>query len=210
MRGLARCLPLCAALPALADTLVADVFVREDVIVDPAPAMFPVCHGFTCTLVTQVSLSSAQWFETSAPFEQAAADPAAERRQIAEAISRFEKVAGAMTGTAGDMAENQKGANWQGPMDCIDESTNTTTYLRILNRAGLLRRHRVEDRVTRGLFLFGMPHTTAVVKESTSGRRWAVDSWFYANGVPPVIVPLEVWRQARWRPGGSGDTVSAP
>ena len=45
-------------------------------------------------------------------------------------------------------------------MDCIDESTNSTTYLRILAGAGLLRWHRVEARVTRGFFIFGWPHTT--------------------------------------------------
>ena len=73
--------------------------------------------------------------------------------------------------------------------------------LRILVKTGLLRWHRVEDRVTRGFFLFGWPHTTAVVSDQTTGRKWAVDSWFFANGVPPVIVPLEQWQQVRWRPG---------
>ena len=81
-----------------------------------------------------------------------------------------------------------------GQLDCIDESTNTTTYLRLLDQAGLLRHHRVVERATRfGLFV-GMPHSTAVIEELDSGNRFAVDSWFHDNGQPPHIVRLEDWR----------------
>ena len=69
----------------------------------------------------------------------------------------------------------------------------------MLAKEGLLRWHRVEDRVTRGWFLLGWPHTTAVVSEVKTGARWVVDSWFFENGIPPVIVPLELWKTG-WRP----------
>jgi hypothetical protein len=179
----------------------ADVFVRDDIITDPAPSRFSVCHGFTCALVTEARLTDAQWFAISSVFERAADTPEQEREQIALAIARFETMVGPLTGTSGDLPENQvKGMDRAGQMDCIDESTNTTTYLRILAKAGLLSWHRVEDRITRGWFLFGWPHTTAVVRDRQSGRLWAVDSWFFANGQPPAIVPVDTWRQARWRP----------
>jgi hypothetical protein len=39
-----------------------------------------------------------------------------------------------------------------------------------------------------------MPHTTAVIEETASGDRYAVDSWFLDNGQPPYIARLEVWK----------------
>lgn len=195
-------LALLAEMPACAD-----VFVRPDIITDPVPQRFSVCHGFSCTQVSQVGMNDAQWLVITSVFERAAATAEDERAQIAQAIAKFETAAGVLAGTSGDLAENAvRGMDLSGQMDCIDESTNTTTYLRILEQAGLLRWHRVEDRVTRGWFLFGWPHTTAVVSDRKDGRRWAVDSWFFANGQPPAIVPLEVW-QGGWRPGRATETA---
>jgi hypothetical protein len=65
-----------------------------------------------------------------------------------------------------------------------------------------MRFHTVEDRATRGYFIFGYPHTTAVIKEKESGKQYAVDSWFFDNGKPPVIVPLETWKDG-WKPKDS-------
>ena len=38
-----------------------------------------------------------------------------------------------------------------------------------------------------------LPHNTAVIIEKISGDEFVVDSWFFDNGTPPVIVPLESW-----------------
>jgi hypothetical protein len=201
-----RCIVAGLALLAAGATE-ADVFVRSDIITDPAPGKFSVCHGFSCAQVTQVGLNDAQWFAVTSAFEHAAATPEEERAQIAQAIGKFETVVGVLTGTSGDLGENSvSGLDLSGQMDCIDESTNSTTYLRILATAGFLRWHRVEDRVTRGWFLFGWPHTTAVVSERENGKRWAIDSWFFANGHPPAIAPLEVWQRG-WRPGKATETA---
>jgi hypothetical protein len=190
-------LALCGAGAAHAET-----FVRADIVTDPTPGRFSVCHGGTCTIVSQVALNEAQWVRITAVFSPASSDAQDERARIAEAIARFEIIVGAITDTSDDRAENQFGKSWTSQMDCIDESTNTTTYLTMLAQAGLLRWHRVEDRVTRGWFLFGWPHTTAVVSEVKTGARWVVDSWFFENGKPPVIVPLELWKTG-WRPDKS-------
>ena len=192
----------CAGLVALgclgrAGWLCADVYVRDDIIVNPVPARFSVCHGRSCTLVTQVSLNDGQWRRIAGVFAVAAADPRQEREQIADAIASFETVVGELAGTADDRAENADGRDWTAQMDCIDESTNTSSYLKMLVGSGLLKWHRVEDRVTRGWFIFAWPHTTAVVRDTHTGKRWAVDSWFFANGERPVVVPL-----AQWRGGG--------
>lgn len=184
-----------------------DTFVRGDIVMEPAPDNFSVCHGGTCALVSQVRLDPAQWERIAAVFAAPAADAQEERARIAEAISRFEVIVGALTDTSDDRAENRHGADWRSQMDCIDESTNSTTYLRMLASAGLLRWHRVEARVTRGFFVFGWPHTTAVVSELNGGARWAVDSWFFENGKPPVIVPLDLWKTG-WRPAKRADETA--
>lgn len=178
-------------------------FVRDDIVLDPVPEHFSVCHGFTCALVSQLGLDAAEWASVVAVFAAPVTSAEEERSRIAEAIARFETIVGRHTGTSDDRAENQSGDDPAYQMDCIDESTNTTTYLKMLIAKGYVTRHRVEDPVTRGFLIFGWPHTTAVMREIASDVRWAVDSWFFENGRPPVIVPLEVWRQTRWRPEGA-------
>ena len=85
-----------------------------------------------------------------------------------------------MTGTSTDKGGNWAGWGLPGQMDCIDESTNTTIYLRMLQKDGLLRWHQAGDRATRWT-PFTWPHTTAVIEERDSLLRWAVDSWFLDN-----------------------------
>ena len=37
------------------------------------------------------------------------------------------------------------------------------------------------------------PHWTAVIQETKTGQRFAVDSWIYANGENPAVVEVEKW-----------------
>ncbi len=170
---------------------------------EPSPLHFEVCYQHTCKEVAEVSFTDAEWREIQGFFEPAPASAAEERERIALAVSRMEVMVGQKINTFDD-----KGGNLQGwmadsyQMDCVDESTNTTTYLTMMLREGLLKWHRVEDRKTRGfLFFGGWPHTTAVIKEKETAKEWVVDSWFYDNGVPPVIMPLQEWYKG-WKPPG--------
>ena len=36
-------------------------------------------------------------------------------------------------------------------------------------------------------------HTTAVIREKASGKRWSVDGWTRNNGEVPDIFPMEEW-----------------
>lgn len=177
-----------------------DTFVRDDILTDPDPAHFSVCHDHGCATVDQLALNEHEWRSIQRLFSRTASSPDQEREFIARAIARFETVVGKHTGTWNDKGGDLKGLGQDGQMDCIDESTNTTTYLRVLQGAGLLHWHTVEDRATRGWFLFGWPHTTAVIRDTRSGELYAVDSWFEDNGKPPHIVPLKQWKDG-WQPG---------
>ena len=178
----------------------ADTFLRDDLILQPTPEMLSVCHGNTCRLVAFVSLEQEQWRAIRELFDPPADSAETERGQIWVAIARMESFIGPKTGTGHDLGGVEHPfASGDDQMDCIDESTNTSLYITLFQNAGLLRFHQVDDRATRGYFFRGWPHTTAVMLEIETGKLWAVDSWFFDNGVPPAIVPLEEW-EAGWKP----------
>jgi hypothetical protein len=176
----------------------ADVFVRDDIVTDPDPAHFNICFGHGCTYLGWVKLSTEQWQQVRDVFAEPADSAAEERAQIAAAIALLERIVGPLTGTDGDKGGDWAGLGLRGQMDCIDESINTTIYLRMLQKDGLMRRHSVVDRATRWT-LISWPHTTAVIRERDSLERWAVDSWFLDNGEPPFVLPLETWSSG-WKP----------
>ena len=81
-----------------------------------------------------------------------------------------------------------------GQMDCIDVSTNTRSMLLHLQLLDLLRHHVVEGNVTRGAIVDGRYfHATSVIRETSSGQRFAVDGWYGAGGEEPQIKPLSQW-----------------
>lgn len=179
-----------------------EMTIEFDIVERPEPASFSVCYRHGCTGVTTINLGPGAWQKIVQIFAAPAASAATERARIAQAVALLERLVGPLSGTANDRGGNLAGM-WHGgnQMDCIDESTNTTTYLTLLQQAGLLAWHRVEGRSTRGFIIFGWPHTTAVISEIRSEKRWVVDSWFHDNGTPPEIVPLDEWK-AGWSPEG--------
>lgn len=195
------CLLLAGCL--LAATARADVFVRDDILTDPEPARMTICHGNGCLDLSPVGLTPGQWQQLMDAFHPLPAGAGAERQALRRAIALLERFVGEMTGTWQDKGGTFNGGG--GQMDCIDESINTSLYLTLLQKYGLMRQHRVEDRATRGWFIGGWPHTTAVIAElatgpgNARGRLWAVDSWFLDNGEPPFILPLELWKSG-WDP----------
>jgi len=193
---MSRPFPVATALISLALAACAGAPVPEP---PPTPRHIPVCWGFGCAQRAAVSLSDAEWQRVRAHFSPTARDAATERAQLARAVGELERVVGPRTGT-----ERDRGGTFVGPyegeqMDCIDESTNTTGYLRLFAAQHLLRWHTVGETATRGYLLFGWPHTTATIREEASGAEYAVDSWFFHNGADAVVVPLKQWR-AGWSP----------
>ena len=86
--------------------------------------------------------------------------------------------------------------------DCVDEATNTTSYLLVLQSNGLLKYHTVGIPMTKGDLLKATlqgdpvkywPHWTAVIQEKKTGQRFAVDSWIYVQGENPAVVEVEKW-----------------
>lgn len=138
-----------------------------------------------------VSLSTRQWRQVQVLFASARS-PAEERQHIRKAIALLEVQVGGITGTSRDLAKNVSGAGQPGQLDCIAESKNTTTYLRLLSSDGLLQWHTVEERELRNPWIVDL-HWAAVIRDKSTDQRYAVDSWFLDNGQPPYIQPLDQW-----------------
>ncbi|MEO1102544.1 MAG: hypothetical protein AAFW98_02240 [Pseudomonadota bacterium] len=151
-----------------------------------------VCHGFGCHFKSTVTFSR-QDLRTMRRIMGRPRTAKAERARIARLISWAEKRVAKEAGSAGDVGGlDLHNARKRGQMDCIDEATNTTSYLLIAQQNGLLRHHTVASPVARGFFLDGRyPHATAVIDAGETA--YAVDSWPNRNGVAPDIMPLETW-----------------
>ncbi|WP_462320127.1 hypothetical protein [Halochromatium sp.] len=103
---------------------------------------------------------------------------------------------------ANDLAINDFDAEAMGRMDCVDNSSNTTTYLEILRDIGALPGWKVSVPKVRNLFDITAVHWTAVLINLDSGRAWSVDSWYRPNGHLPMVMPLESWidEKKAWEP----------
>lgn len=168
----------------------------------PAPQnSFPVCYGYGCHTVQQISLSEQQWSSIETLFSPLADNAEIERQQIARAIAKMEQLIGVITDTQDDLPGTFEALfqNTSRQMDCVDEATNTTLYLKMFRQRGLLRFHREGPRINRGFFFNGWPHTSAVIKNSHTGEKFAVDAWFHKNGAEPEIVPVKLWYSG-WHP----------
>jgi hypothetical protein len=157
---------------------------------------FDVCTGGGCAEVRHVSFSDDEWQRITSIFMNArmVSNAEQERDQIALAIGVFESIVGSKTNTETDLAGTFGNSDYPGQLDCNDEAINSTTYMRLMRQNGLLKFHDIEDMRTRNFFFTGWPHSTAVIHETASGEKFAVDSWFYDNGFPATIVPFAVWK----------------
>lgn len=166
---------------------------------------FAWCLSFGCSDVqTNVRVTPAEWAEIAAFFD-GTRDAADERARIARAVSRFEQIAGAYTGTRID--EGGTGilpTRGIGQLDCYAEAGNTTTTLTMMAAAGLLKFHTVAAPELRGLGHGGGAvsiHATARIRENADGHLWAVDTWYYDNGGPTFVVDWQEWYDG-WAPEG--------
>ena len=178
-----------------------------------------VCFNYGCYAQADVSFSEAQLAEIKASLR--AADAAEEREHLARALGRLYAWAGAQSPIAADNGGNLADEAVYGRMDCIDHSLTTTRLLKMLEARGMLRYHQVEERVLRSRFLVFQHYAAQIVEYEVAPRaqmgeavnnplqavasdassadgargaaRFAVDSWFFDNGHPAVILPLANW-----------------
>jgi hypothetical protein len=161
----------------------------------PSLQAFEICQGGGCTRSDQLQLTPPEWDNVVQIFTPQAENTEQERQQIAQAIGMLEDITGTKIGTTADRAGTFGNSDYQHQQDCNDEAINSTTYMRLMQQAGLIRLHTISDTRTRKFFFTGWPHSAAVIRENDSQAEFAVDSWFYDNGHAATIVPMALWKE---------------
>ena len=165
----------------------------------PSKNAVSVCHAYGCQKTTRVIFTKKDVAEIKKLMRKVKKGntPHEERRSVAYAIGWLETEVGKRIGTSADrpgMDFRASGDPTQ--QDCVDEATNTTSYLLFLHKRGLIKQHTVEIPIAKGRIWRGVknwPHWTAVLKEEGTGQKYAVDSWIFENGENPAVVKLEEW-----------------
>ncbi len=168
----------------------------------PKPDDFVHCYGFTCRITVSTSIAPAELQRIGTLFATPSRTAVEERQRLAQAVALWEQIIGAKTGTSADVGSETGDRRWNDlfQQDCMDETFNTTTYLMIMNDAGWIRFHTIVYPASRGIQNgFVAPHHAATLQENATQRRFVVDSWFYDNGKPPVVMPVEIWEKG-WYP----------
>lgn len=155
-----------------------------------------ICYNWSCVAQAAVTFDDRQLLEIERLLQLADSDEG-ERALLAQAMGRLYRWAGEQSDIRNDRGGNTLDDDVYGRMDCIDHSVSTTRLLKMLERRGWLRWHRVLEPARRTRFLISQ-HFAAVietVRPEDGSARFAVDTWFRDNGEPAVILPLESWLQ---------------
>lgn len=169
-------------------------FKHLDLPTNISPQNLTLCTNFGCTKQHTSSFSTGEWEQIKNLFFPAPETAKHERIQIAKAIALMESQQGPKVGTQNDLAKNGFGIGVEGTqLDCVAETSNTSIYLSLLEGSELLKFHTVTGHAHRGPFTLSMPHNTATIREKSSQKAFAIDSWYRANGELPWVTPVENW-----------------
>jgi hypothetical protein len=164
-----------------------------------------VCHAYSCKAQTPFTFSQADIAEIAAEMTRVKREdnPAEERRAIAYAVAWMERRVAPSVGTATDQPGMQFAASGiKSQQDCVDEATNTTSYLLVLQRHGLIKHHDVERPFAKDS-LRKWTHWAALIKEKPSGTLFAIDSSASRNGENPTVQVAASF----YVPDGPGDNT---
>jgi hypothetical protein len=159
-----------------------------------------ICFNYGCLSQMEIVYSDAQLSALAIILGQPD-DAEQERMAIAQTVGLMLAWAGEQSPIWADRGGNLADNGVDGRMDCIDHSTTTTRLLELIESRGWLRYHRVLDVAQRKRFLL-FDHFSAQIGEvdeeakddvARIRARYAVDSWFYDNGHPAAVMPLDRW-----------------
>lgn len=166
-----------------------------------------VCYNYGCLAEAEVLYSDAQLRRVGDLLGDAH-NAVHERALLGVAVGWMLGWAGEQSPIAADRGGNYADEGVHGRMDCIDHSTTTTRLLRLFERHGWLRFHRVLAPVRRTQVLV-FEHFSAQIEDKAKHRddavfgRYVVDSWFVDNGQPAVVMSLERWLAGEGSEAGS-------
>lgn len=146
----------------------------------PTKGYLHLCSTVGCQKRTRIMMSREN-IEQATAIMSLSVDPKTEREALQRTIAYFERETCARNSTCFDRPNVSFFTS--GQKDCVDEATNTTTYLLWLQNHSLLRYHKVLVPDTSG---FPMAHWFARIR-STNGADFIVESDFNRTGEEPNI-----------------------
>lgn len=154
-----------------------------------------VCYNWSCARTKELVYSQEDLSAATREMMQCSGNTLHERLQrIRIGVWQMENLARKyLPVLANDQAVNDQDRDFEGRTDCVDNASNTTTFLQILDDLSAIAGWTVSDPQVRDGFSLSLVHWTAVVVDDRSGDRWAVDSWFRPHGHLPFLIPLSDW-----------------
>lgn len=163
-----------------------------------------ICYNWSCAAQERVTFSSAELQGVKDFVAQCTGGNLHNRIQrLRVGIWQMQLVAQKYLPDLGNDREiNEFDRDVEGRLDCVDSSSNTTTYLQILQDLGQLPGWAVAEPEVRNVLDFYGVHWTAVVTDKDSGKNWSVDSWFRPHGHLPFVMPVADWTRDKkaWDP----------
>ncbi len=191
IRWARRCRARVLAVLLAVGALVTMPGARAETAADPVEVQ--ICFDYACAHQAVARFDAALFDRIRLQFGSAR-DGAQERSLIAEAVAQLYVEASRQTPIWRDRGGNRNdNTDLAGAMDCLDHSANTTAFLRLMEKRGMLRFHGVVEPARRIRYMVA-EHWSARIVDQTSAQEYVVDSWFFDLGTPAVVMPLAAWR----------------
>ncbi|QEL56127.1 hypothetical protein [Chromobacterium paludis] len=150
-----------------------------------------ICYHYRCSRQASFEVSDEAHDWLAARLARAGTAEA-ERAAVSDAVQTLYLLAAQHSPIWQDKGGNFHDGPAEGRMDCVDHSSNVTTFLRYLDSQGWLKFHHAAPPEWRAPHILDL-HYTGVLHDTAANQDWAVDTWFKDFGEPPVVVPLSVW-----------------
>lgn len=172
-----------------------DNYLYRHAVAEPGQDEMTVCHGYRCQFRTRITLEQDVLQRLDGLFGKPALSAAEERGRIVLAVALLEQHVGSINGTSADSPGYTGRGGDPTQLDCVDESTNGTVYISLLQNRNLLQWHRVRAPVSRGHIIdLRWYHQGTMLADLSSGEKFVLDTWFRRNGEPGYLLPLAEWQ----------------
>jgi len=154
-----------------------------------------VCHNSSCAVQQAMNFTAQEMQSVIRQLQVCPNNPANYLQRARIAVWQMELLAKKHYPPLGnDLPVNDQEYGVEGRTDCVDNSTNTSTFLKVLQDLGQLPGWSVQAPSVRKAWDINRVHWTAVLKDSNN-KLWSVDSWFRRHGHLPFMMPLENWQR---------------
>lgn len=166
-------------------------------------ATLRVCYNWSCAVQAQIILTPQDLADVRSEMGRCNGPSLFERLQrVRIGIWQMEVMAQKyLPDLANDLAINEQEQDLEGRTDCVDNTSNTTTFLSLLMALQALPGWRLADAAVRDRWSVDV-HWSAAITDEASGEVWTVDSWYRPHGHLPFVQPLDAWAagERAWEP----------